>query len=290
MEKTAFEFKKERDLGSILNATFVFLKQEFKPLFKCVIVYAGPFILLAAIAAGYYQSNAMNSMFLFKNANFAQNIENFLFYFALLMGASVLSYTMLICTVYSYIKLYTDRGKNNFTFEDVGKMIASNFLKVFGTNILVFLVIAIGTIFCVIPGVYLAVSLCLIYSAMLFEEKSFGAAFSRSFKLTHFQWWWTLLLILVIYMIVGVASYILAVPQMIFSFMYGLNSIKAGAETSGTMKDTMLIITTCVTFINSLLSVIPFIAMALQYFNIVEKKESPALLQKIEKMGERVDG
>lgn len=280
------ELKKERDFGSILNATFAFIKQEFKPLFKCVIIYAGPFILLSAIAAGYYQSNVMNSLFTFRNLNFSHNLENFFFYFALLIGASVLSYTMMITTVYSYIKLYIEKGKNGFEFEDVGRMIAKNFLKVFGTNILVFLIIAIGTVFCIVPGIYLGVSLCLIYSAMIFEDKSFGDAFSRSFKLTHFQWWWTLLLIIVIYLIVGIASYILAVPQMIISFVYGFNSIKSGAETTGTIKDTMLIITACITFINSLLGVVPFIAMALQYFNIVEKKESPALLLKIEKMGE----
>lgn len=286
MEKSFVEFKKERDLGSILNATFAFIKQEFKPLFKSVIVYAGPFVLLAAIAAGYYQSNVMSSMFSFRNFNFAHNLENFLLYFSLLIGASVLSYTMLITTVYSYIKLYAEKGKDGFEFEDVGKMIAKNFLKVFGTNILIFLIIAIGMLFCFVPGIYLAVSLCLIYSALIFEDMSFANAFSRSFSLTHFQWWWTLLLIIVIYLIVGVASYILAVPQIILSFIYGLNSIKSGAETSGTVKDTMLIVTACITFINSLLGAIPFIAMALQYFSIVEKKESPALLQKIEKMGE----
>lgn len=285
MEKTNFEFKKERDFGSILNATFAFIKQEFKPLFKSVIVYAGPFILLAAIAAGYYQANVMNSMFLFKNPNFSHNLENFLFYFALLMGASVLSYTMMITTVYSYIKLYIDKGRNGFEFEDVGRLIAHNFLKVFGTTILLFLLIAIGTVFCIIPGIYLGVSLCLIFPILILEDNSFRNSFSRSFSLTHYQWWWTLLLLIVIYLIVGVASYILAVPQMIISFVYGFNSIKAGADASGTMRDTMLIVTACVTFINSLLGLIPFIAIALQYFNIVEKKESPGLLQKIDRIG-----
>ncbi|MBI5219448.1 MAG: hypothetical protein HY958_11010 [Bacteroidia bacterium] len=286
MNNPPLELKKARDFGQILNSTFVFIKQNFKPLFKALIVYAGPFILLQAIAMGYYQSSIIDMSFFIRNFNLSDFFEKIFFNLSLVMIASILSYTMILTTVYSFIKLYAEKGKDGFEFDEIGKLIARNFFKVLGANIVVFLVVCIGCIFCFIPGIYLGVSLSLIYAIMIIEDLSFGSAFSRSFSLTHYSWWWTLLLLIVIYMIVGVASYILAVPQMIISFVWGFNKIAHGGSAPDTIKDMMLIVTAVITFINALLGVIPFITLALQYFNIVEKKESPSLLKKIDQLGQ----
>lgn len=272
METQPVDFRKERDFGSILNTTFVFIRQEFKPLLKAVMVYSGPFILLTAIATGYYQSDVFDMAFFFRNFQLSAFFERIFLNLALLLCASVLSYTMMVLTICSYIRLYIDNGKDGFELEDIGRLVARNFLKVFGCTILVFLMIGIGMIFCILPGVYLAVSVSLIYPVMIFGDKGFGNALSGSFSLTHSQWWWTLLLLLVVYLIVGIAAYVFTIPQVVLSLMYGISTIKNGADASGSIKDVMLILTTFSTFINSLLGVVPLIALSLQYFNIVCKK------------------
>ena len=287
METKFLELKKIRDFGEILNATFIFLKQNVKPLFKALITYAGPFILLSAIATGYYQSNALNTTLLTLNPGMNSLIsyfEDIMLSLLLLIVASSLSYTMIITTVYSYMKLYVMHGKEGIVSEDLGRLIGKNFFRVFGTSIVIFLAIMIGMIFCFVPGIYLGVSLCLIFPIMIFEDISFSNAFSRSFKLTHYQWWWTLLILIVIYLIVAVVGYIIAIPQMIISFVYGFNSVAKSANPIEGIKDIMLVVTVFMTFINSLLGVIPFVTIALQYFNIVEKKENPALLNRINQM------
>src|SRR3989339_879216 len=114
METKFLELRKIRDFGEILNATFIFLKQNYKPLFKALLTFAGPFILLSAIATGYYQSNALNATFFTFNPGMNSVLsyfEDIMLSLLLLIVASALSYTMIITTVYSYMKLYALHGK-----------------------------------------------------------------------------------------------------------------------------------------------------------------------------------
>lgn len=273
MEKQSIDFRKIRDFGNILADTFAFIRQEFKPLFKAIMIYAGPFILLSAIVIGYYQSDFMDMAYYIKGFQIADFFEKIFFNLALFLSTSVLSYTMIILTIYSYIKLYNEKERTGVEINEIGKLIAKNFLKVFGANILVLLIIGSGTLFCILPGIYLGTSLSLIFAILIIEDMSFGNAFSKSFSYTHFQWWWMLLLLIVIYLIVGVAAYLFTVPQIILSFVYGFKIIKNGVEGQGSMKDIVLMVTTFTTFMNSLLGCIPFIAIAFQYFSIVERKK-----------------
>ncbi|OFY75835.1 MAG: hypothetical protein A2275_08305 [Bacteroidetes bacterium RIFOXYA12_FULL_35_11] len=149
METKFLELRKIRDFGEILNATFIFLKQNYKPLFKALLTFAGPFILLSAIATGYYQSNALNATFFTFNPGMNSVLsyfEDIMLSLLLLIVASALSYTMIITTVYSYMKLYALHGKEGIVFEDIGRLIGKNVLRIFGASIVAFLVIMIGMI------------------------------------------------------------------------------------------------------------------------------------------------
>jgi ACR3 family arsenite efflux pump ArsB len=60
MNQDKIELRKVRDFGGLLNVTFDFIKQNFKLLFKSNLLIAAPFILLAGVFMGIYQSSLFN--------------------------------------------------------------------------------------------------------------------------------------------------------------------------------------------------------------------------------------
>ena len=54
------EMRKMRDFSAKINATFEFLRQNFKPLFKAIAYIAGPAILAQGVVYGYYNRSVIN--------------------------------------------------------------------------------------------------------------------------------------------------------------------------------------------------------------------------------------
>jgi hypothetical protein len=283
MNQQQINFKQQRNFGQVLNATFGFIRQNIGKLGKALLFFAGPFILLQGIAQVYYQSNIGSMTNVLRNFDLGAYFEKFFFFFSILMVTALLSNMVILLTIYGYTKLYIEKGKDGFSLEDIWKFILKNFFKILGATILGGLVIGIGTVMCIIPGIYLGVSLSLMTIVILFEDLSIGESFSRSFKLTHYHWWWIVLLFLVIYAIIYLVSMVFAVPQMIFTIMYQFNSI-SGNESPDTIKYLMIAFTILSSIVTSLMAGIFYIALTFEYFNIVEQKENPSLLQKIEEI------
>ena len=45
------EFKKRRDFGQVINDTFTFMRQNFKPLIKTYFIFCGLFVLASLLCA-----------------------------------------------------------------------------------------------------------------------------------------------------------------------------------------------------------------------------------------------
>ena len=54
------EFHRTRDFSRKLNATFEFVKQNFKPLGKSILFIAGPPVLVASLVSGSFMSEFMS--------------------------------------------------------------------------------------------------------------------------------------------------------------------------------------------------------------------------------------
>ncbi|MFN8205901.1 MAG: hypothetical protein U0T82_00635 [Bacteroidales bacterium] len=283
MNQPIIEFKKEREFGDVLNATFAFIGQEFKPLGKALLYYAVPVILLAGIAMGFFQSKALP----YQMGNAATTnpfgyIIEFLGLYLLVIIMTILSQTMVMTILYGYIKLYNERGKDNFTFEDVKAEIGKNFARILGATLLTGLIVIIGSILCIIPGIYMGVSLSLISAAIVFEGKTVGEGFSRSFDLTKLAWWWTFLLIFLVFLIVGVLGSIVQIPMTVIGVTSALmEATKNGGEIPDSLKTFMIVYSSISTVISTLLYTIAYTAIAFQFYNLVEKKEKPSLEAKI---------
>jgi hypothetical protein len=283
MEET-LNLRKKREFGEVFNATVIFLKQEFKLFGKAYLYYVFPIAILIAIISGYNQVSMVQGL---KNVR----ITNAFSLYGAFYGKYMLTYAMLIVNqsliltlIYSYMKLYLEKGSGNFNLQEIAEKMKSNFFKILLAVLLVFVIVIIGTVCCIVPGIYLGVSVSLIFCIMLFENKSIGEAFSRSFELTRIQWWSTFLILFVSYVIVLLIIYILAIPLSIYGFTVGMHSLKSTEDFSGSLSVVMGIYTSFTTLISAVIYLIPLTVIAFQYFNLVEIKEMPSLIDKIDQM------
>ena len=272
MNQTKIEFRKVRDFGGLLNVTFDYIKKNFKVLFKSNLLISAPAILLAGVFMGLYQS----SMFNFTDY---PDLALIGIPFLLAIFFMIISYLIITVVTYSHLMIYKQTEEGIFDIEAVWRMVKKNFFKILFTGIGYTIAVGLGFIFLIIPGVYLSVALSFIFIVRLEEGLSFFDAINRCTKLVSGNWWFTFGLIIVVGIIQGFIQYILYVPNYIVMFFVTFTGINSE---SSSLSRTLYIISSIISSLGYLFSVISTIAIAFQYYNLVERKEAPGLLQQIE--------
>jgi hypothetical protein len=285
MEKPIITFKKERDFNALISDTFEFIRQEFKPLIKSLLTYAGPFILITAFLGAMYQAG------IYSNIGDPKQVSDPFWgfkemyttkYFLYLLSAAI-SNVMLTLVVYSYIKLYVERGKDNFSPEDVWRYVGHYFIPVFFITIAIGFIITLGILLFIVPGIYLSIALIFTIYIKMVENLNFGDAMKRSMYLVKDNWWFTLGIMLIIYFIASFSGSIFLLPQIIYTFFVGLSAAKGTFEGVSTL---FLIISAAGTFIATLFYAIIYITITFHYHSLVEKKDNPELLNEINQINE----
>jgi len=166
--------------------------------------------------------------------------------------------------------MYIKKGKGNFTVSEITPHLFANGLLALGASLLVYMLVIMGIILCIIPGLYFANTFSLLVFIVLFERKGISQGLVRSWQLVHLQWWNTLLLNILGLVIIYVVSLILSLPSM----MMGLNTSFFNFQESGSfnsLPDWYWVLVGISTVVTSLFSIIPSTFLVFQYFNIVER-------------------
>ncbi|MCF6357451.1 MAG: hypothetical protein L3J54_06540 [Draconibacterium sp.] len=183
--------------------------------------------------------------------------------------------SLLIGTYYSYIEIYIKKGKGNFDLSDIKTQLFSNSLLALSAGFIVFILTMIGIVMCIVPGIYFANTFSIVVMIALFERKGLGNAMSRSWKLVNSQWWNTLLINIVGIAIIWIVGFVLTLPAM----LTGITTTIIGVQDTGVINypDWYWVLTAISTVISSILWIIPFTFLAMQYFNLDErtKPENP---------------
>jgi uncharacterized membrane protein YhaH (DUF805 family) len=276
MQKNDVILQKNRDFSDVFGDMFLFLKQNWRRLFYMLLVFAGPFVLIDGIVSAYTNSfiynEAMNLGSYGQHLSFTDvedTIARFLLWYLVMIIVKITAYAFLTTITYGYISLYAVRGKN-FELQDLRPFAMSYFFPVIGASIVMGIIVGIGIVFCIIPGIYLGICLSFLIPVMMFEKRGFGYAFNRTFQLAHKDFWITLLILLIVAVGVAIVGMIFSIPMagsnMMMVFTKALHQ-----ETSQTFSVVNLILTTISTVLISFLTVIPMIAISMQYFSISEK-------------------
>lgn len=279
MENNYIKLNKVREFGDVFNDTFALIRQEAKPLGSALLLFALPLLLISSIGTAFVQSNQLQHVY---SPNF--DYVSYFTKFGFMMIFIVLAQNMLMVTVYSYFKLYFVKGPGNFTNQDIWNEIVPFFLPCLGTAFVLGIVIFLGLMLCILPGIYLAISLSLVLPIMIMENKGFGSSFSRSFELTHKQWWWTFLIIFVYIILAYVFMIILSIPGIIFgiSTMFKLKDLSNAEAIS--YPTYLIIYNAVISLISTFFYAVLHVAIILQYFNIVELYEGKSLSQKLDQI------
>ncbi|GAA0758859.1 hypothetical protein [Psychroflexus lacisalsi] len=292
MQDNYINFKKERDLGSIISDTFKFIRHEYKSIFRLYIRHVGWLLLLVVAMSTYYQYKSLNITGDFINSG---NPQDFLLEMVsetglaiLLLSLTSIAYSALsITTINSIIKSYVNND-GEIKDEDVRQFIGQYFGNTLLSLIMVGILIFIGFLLCVLPGIYLIVPLSVIFPIIVFQEKSFSDAFTESFKLIKQNWWITFATLIVITLLIWLISSLFQLPIVIMSAIETFTSIEeTGTPTTSNLAGNWLYMTFYVlaSLAQYILGIVTLISMVFIYFNLNEYHNKTGTLEDIDRIG-----
>lgn len=309
------EFHRARDFSRKLNATFEFIKQNFKPLSKSILLIAGPPILVASMIMG----SLMSDFNVFSRMAGGGQVEGIEDYFTsvtfwleiiLMVVFYTLATVMNIAIINNYLLLYEEKRTNVIEVPEVWARVRATFWMYFRSMFLFMLLLVAAYIVLLIPMfvltaispvlvvfgfifffaalIYLIFASSLTFIIRAYEKNGFFKAVARSFQLVKDKWWSTFGLLTVLYFIMFVTSYIFIMPWYFVTAASALHSVSSNTfeEPSSTWQLITIAVFTMYYLIQMVLAALPNIGVAFQYFNLVELKEAKGLITQIETLGQ----
>ncbi len=282
MAQQKVELRKIRDFSENLNDTFLFIRQNVKPLLASFLGIAGIFMLVAAIVSGIYQSD-MGSVFeqIFKGGKIINNDPASMIngqYF-LVLFLSWLNIVAMQVAIISYLKVYEINNARTPSIDEVWAVFKSYFLLIFVYSLITAIAIAVGFVLCILPGIYLLIVLVPFPIIVMMEDRSFGDAFSRCFTLIKENFWISLGLYLLVYMIYAFSSGIIstlvgAIAGVIYYF------------TTKNINYAVGIFTSILSIFSFVFYIIYYVSVVLHYFNLSERTDGVGMMRKLDTIGD----
>lgn len=264
-------FSKKRGIGEVISDSFLFLKQEFRPLSKIILIYVAPFLLLYSVGQIFIQQKLIETIIPKDPEEMIQGLlplyKNL--FFMLLFNVFVQS--LYIGAVYSYIEVYLAKGRGNFNRHDVAPLLFQNSLLALGANFILTIVIVFGIAMCILPGIFFANTLSLTIISLLIYKKGVGNSLMRSWNLVMANWWTTLLINIIALLMLWFVGLIFSIPSMIAGFSVSL--INFGDAEPVQLPSWYWVLNGVSVFITSVLYIIPFTFWAFHYFSLEEQSK-----------------
>jgi hypothetical protein len=196
-------------------------------------------------------------------------------FLSVFLGAASLAASL---TVNAYVLEY-EAGNRNITPEIVWNRLKNYIGKGIGYSIVMVLFAIVATLFFILPGIYVSITLSLMYMVMMRENRDLGDTFRRCFYLIQDKWWSTFGLIIIVGIISGIIGYIFQIPSMILMFTSFLQIGDGDNEIWTTVSG--VIATVGSVLVRSLV----LVAVAFQYYNLVERREGSGIINAIDNIG-----
>ncbi|SDF33273.1 hypothetical protein SAMN05216464_11628 [Mucilaginibacter pineti] len=283
--KQQLELRRIRDFGEIINDTFTFLKENFKPLFKALFIVCGVFIL----AGGATTALTMLGKIGIGNAKmnpgtYGNKTQIYSFFIMAMINAVILAFAQfsIYLVTLCYISVYLEKKGGTPTFAEIWGYYKYYFLRILGGGILIFLLFMFGLLLCVIPGLYLMPPLYLIFPIIVMENTSFGYGFNKSFSIIKGNWWMVFGLIIVMGIIVSVLGALVSVPLQLITTAQSFLSLKG-------LTTPVVIVFSVLQNVIMLTYTLPAIALTMCYFSLSEQKDGTGILNRIDMFGKKPD-
>lgn len=303
------ELERARNFGEKINATFEFIRLNFKPLIWSMTVISLPAILIATVSFIMIWGEFIQIFSMLEAGNPEEIPWEILGYGLILGISSMLAFIFVQIAILEYLNIYREKSSNQITVLEVWDRVRDSIAK---TLICTFL---LGLIFVVCYGVivlmavavsdipalvilvviismigmfYAVIALSIFYNILINENRGvsdFGLIFQRSFFLIRGKWWSTFGILFIAGLIVGGITYLVNIPM----FILGMGSVMFDPEAidpndPSALFSAMGVLYGVNIFLRFFLQVIPTLAVSFQYFNLVEIKEAKGLMSEISEM------
>lgn len=282
MTKEFIEFKKERDLGSIITDAFKFIRLEGKPFFTTIFKTSALPILIAVAAMMYY----MYSFSKFGSQDMAavgSMVVSMLVAFIAFMTAMVFMNLSGMFYIKSYIE---NNGK-----VDEQEIIANSkerFWSFFGFIFLSGIIAVAAMMLCFFPFFYVWPALSLGASILVFQNESATSAIGKCFEFIKGHFWETLGVVLVVSILISILGYVFQIPAFIYQMVKMMSGMQNEDPTAvlGIFSDPIYLGLYAISIFGQLLFYsITLITNVFLYFDINEQKNATGTFEKIDNLG-----
>ncbi|HAA16642.1 MAG TPA: hypothetical protein DCE41_35005 [Cytophagales bacterium] len=290
MAPQKIEFYVQRNFSAKMNATFSFLRQNFKPLFTALLLMAGPLVVIVGISQYLILDTIFDSVGVLDGVASSAFFRLGPSYMAVLIF-SLLSVIAVTVTVYSYMLVYDRQATPGpisigMVWQEARKHIGLMIGAYLVLMVTVFFLSIISAILLFLPILILGVFWSIYPAVVIFEGANPFTAMKRSMKLMGEKWFSTLGLLIVLGIIVYSGTVYLAIPQFLMGGMQSLLFLDQGQANPQSVNSVALMITNTITTLGStLLSAVVIVGLGFQYFNLVERKENKGFLIRVANLG-----
>lgn len=309
METQKISLHQIRSVPEVLNAAFGFIRQNMSILLSGLLRYVLPSLVVANFILSLYSPGGLAEMAAIFSDRGSYYSESALgsdgTALLLILVAAILSLVasvFLFGFVFGLVRVYAE-GSDEFDLRDVWGETKGLFWKIVGTFIGL-LIIGIGAVMAyslIVTVMGLAVPVLSVLFAFAFlllipilfttyalyfpvrfiEERGLLRSFGRAAGLIRESWWRTFGLILLCMLILVILSFGELLPATILELV----AADALGDPTSFTSIAGAFVTSLVTSILQLVSIFPMFALIFHYYSQVERNESVALIQDVERIG-----
>jgi hypothetical protein len=288
------DFWQQRDFGKKISATFEFMGAHWRPLGQVLLYLVVPMALVQGILNAVLQSQVLGAFrqtFYDHSTGGGYLSNRMAMYTAALQSPlyllnNVLAtalHTVLVLSVYGYVLrcVYPTEAGGPVTVADVWEVVKRQFVGTFFSLYGVWFVIALSFLVLLVPGIYMSVVLSLFFVVRVLEDSGFGTTINRCVSLIRGKWWSTFGLLVVMLLII---YFMFASVGIVAALFGGFRSLLLRP---GSPSSSFLVVISAFSGLLTLLLYPPvLLAIAFQYFNLVELKEGVGLRLLVDKLGQ----
>jgi hypothetical protein len=260
-------FFQERDFGGIINATFTFIRQEIKPLGKMLLVYYLPLLVVLTALSCFIQLNGVIEV----NSLFNKTVS---------LSAYFITQFILTLFLLSYITVYIKNPNSQITINDVLSIAKEKWHILLAVNLLYGIIIVVGFVLLIIPGIYLSILLMFMPYSLFIENRPFKDLFSRSAEVCKENWWFSFSISLVILLILMA---MIGVIYAVIGGIMGVYIVHNYGYTESILKIS-IIVDSFGNILRVITSSIMLTAGAFLFGSLVKRNEDPELEALVKKM------
>ena len=246
----------KRPFGEKLNASFDFIKENWRQLFKYSTYLILPICFIQAanfngLMGSMTDLTAMQTAGQIGGDPMAAFGVSFMLNYAGVVLFSCLGALLLTSLIYALVRMYNEREErlNGIVFKDIKSLLLHNIKRLFLMGIvcsfLCFFAVIIVILLAVLTPFTLILTIPLLFAFMiplalmapiyLFEDISLGEAFAKTFRLGFATWGGVFLVLIVMGIIAGVLQTIVSIPWYVIYIVKMVFTMSDGGATSSSV-------------------------------------------------------